>query len=94
MIQIDENWRFEREANNYTLEMRKKVAEKIDGKKTGRSRLEWIEVGFFGKIHFLYLEILEADAMAAKSLQEVEERINAMGQKILKTIRENPHGSG
>lgn len=87
MIPIDENWRFHRDANNVILERKRSVAEKIDGKKTGRKREEWIEVGFFSQLRPLFRHVIEHDATAATSAQEFDDRLEAMGEKILKAIR-------
>ena len=87
MIHIDENWRFHRETYNLVLEEKKMVAETIDRKKTGRKREEWIEVGYFSSLHFLFQYVLEHDASAAKSAQEFDERLMEMSEKILKAIQ-------
>ncbi len=86
MIQIDENWRIERVPFNLVLSKRKKVAEKIDGKTTGRFRDEWVEVGYFGSLHSLFMRLLEEDATAGDSIEEFNSRLEAMGEKILKAI--------
>lgn len=86
MIHIDENWRFSREANNLTLENRRTVEEKIDRKKTGRTREEWVEVGYFSGLHHLFLHVLEHDATAARSAHEFDERLLEMTEKILAAI--------
>ena len=87
MIQIDENWRFFRDGNNLTLENRRKVAETIDRKKTGRKREEWIEAGFFSGLHYLFLHVLEHDATAARTAHEFDERLLVMTEKIVAAIK-------
>lgn len=90
MIYIGENWRFSRQVNNYTLERLKTVEEKIDRVKTGRTKRDWIEVAYFSGLHQVYLYVLERDAAAAKTLQEFDDRLEAMGNKILAAIKNNP----
>ena len=92
MIQIDENWRFHRDTYNLILEEKKMVAETIDRKKTGRKREVWVEVGFFTSLHALFLHVLQYDASAATTAQEFDDRLEAMGDKILAAIKANPGG--